>query len=122
MGKHWNEEELDAFGHLTWTVGNEDWIACFDAVRKGDKVEYHVVVDCESGGFVDTIESGSVPAEEAVTRLSGLPDQFYSIACEHYAEEDTSNSESPYYLSDVELEKTTTAWKEHLTNLQKGVK
>ena len=31
---------LDAYGHLNWTVGNEDWIACFDARRVADGIGY----------------------------------------------------------------------------------
>ena len=119
MGKHWNEEELDAFGHLNWTVGNEDWIACFDAILKGDKIEYHVVVDCESGGFVGTMENGSVDIDSAVTELIGLPEQYFGLALEQYAEEDMNNPESPYYLSENDTEKTKASWKEHLAWLQK---
>jgi hypothetical protein len=67
-------DKLDAYGHLNWTVGNEDWLACFDARRVGNEIEYHVIVDCESGGFTDTIERGAVPATaEGIANLSGLP-------------------------------------------------
>lgn len=78
MGKHKQDDSLDAFGHLTWTVGfcaedeadeRGDWLACFDFVvrRAGDAVvvEYHVVVDSDSGGFTDTLEHKTVPAEDA---------------------------------------------------------
>jgi len=62
--------ELDGYGHLSWTVGDEDWIACLDFnvvahPERGILVAYHVVVDCESGGFTDTPESRVVEAEKA---------------------------------------------------------
>jgi hypothetical protein len=55
-------DTLDAYGHLTWTVGNDDWIACADynvfINTDGEVIfAYHVVVDCESGGFTDTVEA-----------------------------------------------------------------
>lgn len=78
MSKYKNDDELDAFGHLTWTVGfcaedadddRGDWLACFDFVcrREGDAVvvEYHVVVDSDSGGFTDTLEHRTRTAEDA---------------------------------------------------------
>ena len=61
--------ELDAYGHMTWTVGDGDWVACCDfsvtVHERGVLVAYHVVVDCESGGFVDTVESNVVDADRA---------------------------------------------------------
>lgn len=55
-------DTLDAYGHLSWTVGNEDWIACADYnvfINTDGEIllAYHVVVDCESGGFTDTLEA-----------------------------------------------------------------
>jgi hypothetical protein len=78
-------EKLDAYGHLTWTVGNDDWIACFDARRVPEGIEYHVVVDCESGGWIDTIETRTVPAtEEGIRDALCLPDYWAGICMEHY--------------------------------------
>jgi hypothetical protein len=77
--------ELDAYGHLSWAVGNEDWIACFDARVQGDAIEYHVVVNCESGGFVDTLERSTVPLTRAgIKGLMSLPDYWADICAEHY--------------------------------------
>lgn len=119
MGKHWNETELDAFGHLNWTVGNEDWIACFDAILSPDRrsVRYHVVVDCESGSFVDTIESGEKPIDGAVRALSGMPDYWIGICYEHYMGEDTETEGSPYYISDESTKSCKEDWKRHLESL-----
>lgn len=79
-------KELDAYGHLNWTVGNRDWIACFDAVRHDDRIAYHVVVDCESGGFTDTIEAKVVPAtEDGIKDAMQLPSYWADICHQHYA-------------------------------------
>lgn len=80
--------ELDAYGHMAWTVGNDDWIACFDARRNGDRIEYHIVVNCESGGFVDMLEHDSVPIADgsAIADLKCLPDFWADICREHYAD------------------------------------
>src|SRR6185295_2820870 len=78
-------EPLDAYGHLNWTVGNEDWLACFDARRVADGIEYHVVVDCESGGFTDTIERDTVPATaDGIANLLCFPSYFADVCSEHY--------------------------------------
>ena len=88
---------LDAYGHLTWTTGYSsewsedddddrgDWLACFDAVvwkhpSRGVLVAYHVVVNSDSGGFIDTLESGVVEASKAPLRL---PDYWSSVGMEH---------------------------------------
>jgi len=113
MGKHWSNDALDAYGHLAWTVGNEDWIACFDAIRVGNVVRYHVVVDCESGGFTDTMEEGSKPLDEAVDFLKGLPDYWAGVCEEHYWGED---GEEYQVISDQTL-KCAEAWLAHLQSL-----
>jgi hypothetical protein len=77
------DRKLDAYGHLTWTLGDDDWMACFDAVRIGSEIAYHVVVDCESGGFISTIEKGVVPVSEAA-RLINLPSQYVDMAIENH--------------------------------------
>jgi hypothetical protein len=80
MGKYHKTDKLDAYGHLEWTVGNEDWIACFDAIRVGNKIKYHVVVDCDSGGFTDTPESGEVAATaEGIAPLLSLPGRWMDV-------------------------------------------
>lgn len=73
--------ELDAYGHLTWTMGDLDWMACFDARRFGDQIAYHAVVNCESGHWIDTIEKGVVPVAEAA-QLFGLPERFVDAGYE----------------------------------------
>ena len=83
-------EKLDAYGHLTWVVGygddgddddRGDWLACFDFFihtnPDGDtKVAYQVVVNSDSGGFIESPESGVVPADKAPF---DLPDYWASI-------------------------------------------
>jgi len=77
-------DELDAYRHLNYTVGfsdefNEDvaedsdrgdWLACADFnvcnhLHEGLIVAFHLVVNSDSGGFIDTLESGVVPADKA---------------------------------------------------------
>ncbi len=93
---------LDAYGHLQWTVGNEDWLACIDFhVYAGSDEEadllvgYHIVVDCESGGFIDTLKSGVVPWRTLVDHGCPLW-QYADICAEHYA----GNTEYPAPDSD----------------------
>jgi hypothetical protein len=76
--------ELDAYGHLTWVLGNDDWQACFDAVREGNNIHYHAVVNCESGGFIDTIEKGTIPVAE-IDKLRSLPNGYIDSVMEQYA-------------------------------------
>jgi hypothetical protein len=76
-------ERLDAYGHLTWTLGDDDWMACFDAVREGDFIAYHVVVNCESGGFIDTIEKGVAKVDEAGF-LINLPSTYVDAGRENH--------------------------------------
>lgn len=70
------EDHLDAYGHLTYACGcspwsddapedrDLDWLACADFAVHNDgeylHIAVHVVVDCESAGFVDTVDSGTV--------------------------------------------------------------
>jgi hypothetical protein len=58
-----------------------DWFACFDFkisnhVEKGLVIAYHAVVNSDSGGFIDTGESGVVPLSKAPFNL---PDYWASI-------------------------------------------
>jgi hypothetical protein len=81
-------EGLDAYGHLNWTVGSGeegdergDWLACFDFEvfdhpERGKLVAYHVVVNSESGHFIDTLETAVVEASKAPF---DLPDYWTGI-------------------------------------------
>jgi hypothetical protein len=81
--------ELDGFGHLTWCVGDDNWIACFDFIvtahERGILVAYHVVVDCESAGFTDTVEAKVVEADKAPF---DLPNYWVSLGYEQGVEHD----------------------------------
>ena len=76
----YNEE-----GACTKCGGREnrgDWLACFDFrvwrhPSRGVLVAYHAVINSDSGGFIDTLESGVVEAENAPF---GLP-ECYCIDC-----------------------------------------
>jgi len=106
------ENKLDAYGHLTWTVGNEDWIACFDARRVTDGIEYHVVVDCESGGFTDTIEHGTVPATvEGIVPLFVLPGRYADMCVEMYLDKPADDQDG---YGEVEWQDTDASWRRHL--------
>jgi len=107
---------LDAYGHLEFTVGNEDWIACFDAVLSPEmgRIAYHVVVDCESGGFTDTIEKGVLPIDEAMT-LAGLPGKYADTCCEFYVDDNPADEDN--YHGPIKWEETDKAWRAHLASL-----
>jgi hypothetical protein len=77
------ERKLDAYGHLTWTLGDDDWMACFDAIRLDGSIAYHVVVNCESGGWIDTLEHGIIPLDEAGW-LVELPSKYVDSAIENH--------------------------------------
>jgi hypothetical protein len=74
-------------GNCTKCNGREDrgdWMACFDAIvwkhpSRGVLVAYHVVVNSDSGGFIDTLKSGVVEADKAPF---DLPDYWASIGME----------------------------------------
>lgn len=104
---------LDAYGHLNWTVGHEDWIACFDAIRAGDAIHYHVVVDCESGGFTDTLEDGRVKLDDAngIANLKSAPFYWADICAEHY------RYVKGFAVDPAETQKTADAWATHLDAL-----
>ena len=82
---------LNAYGHLRWTVGfgddeeeaadRGDWLACFDFQVDIDpsgkvSVAYHVVVNSDSGGFIETTEESVVSADKAPF---GLPTYWAGI-------------------------------------------
>jgi len=89
-------DTLDAYGHMTWTVGNEDWTACADAAvgRFDGKLflAWHVVVDCESGGFTETLEKGC--EEIAKDRLppQGILHPYLDTCAEIYASADSEGA------------------------------
>ena len=106
-------DDLDAYGHLTWTVGatNEEadgeWMACFDAVydENTNTIRYEVVVD--GGFFVDTPECGSISPGE-LDDLKGLPDRWHKIGMEA----------SDGLLMDEELlAETKKSWEAHIDDL-----
>lgn len=82
-------DKLDGYDHLSWTVGNEDWLACADAVvgRFNGKVfvATHVVVNCESGGWIDTFDKAVLPVEGEPPR--GILAGYLHSCCEQYADE-----------------------------------
>lgn len=107
-------DELDAYGHLTWTVGATDdqpdggeWIACFDAVydENTNMIRYQVVVD--GGSFVDTPEKGSVSPDD-LEGLKSLPDYWHSIGLEH-----------GLLMDEEQLAETRKSWASHIDDLYK---
>jgi hypothetical protein len=81
-------DRLDAYGHCSYSVGGTydddgDWNAFGDFVVgkiDGKKVvAYHVVVNSDSGGFIDTVESDVVDAANAP---KGLLYRYVDSACE----------------------------------------
>ena len=108
-----DEDKLDAYGHLSWTVGNEDWIACFDARRVAEGIEYHTVVNCESGGFIDTLEHGTVPAtEDGIRNLLCLPAYWAEICMEHYS----ARGDQARY-GRITWRRTAKLWAKHIRSL-----
>jgi hypothetical protein len=101
--------QLDAYGRLEWMVGNADWVACFDAALGPHGVVYHVVVDCESGGFTQTQEAGEVPLRDALTKLAGLP-YAYACLCADACDGDS-------LPSNEDVEACVASWRAHLETL-----
>jgi len=60
-----------------------DWLACVDFARDGNFVAYHVVVNSDSGGFIDTLEQGLLSLEDARNHLPGLLETWDDIGSEH---------------------------------------
>jgi hypothetical protein len=110
---------LDAYGHMEWTVGNEDWVACLDAVLSPEmeRIAYHVVVDCESGGFTDTTESGVVRIDDAdaIQYLKSLPGRYADSCIEFYPGQVPEDDEA--YAGPIEWEETDKRWSAHLDAL-----
>jgi hypothetical protein len=82
-------KQLDAYGHMNWSVGNEDWIACADAVvgeyQGKPYLAWHVVVDCESAGFTDTSETGVVEITPEGHPPQGILSSYLDTCYEQYA-------------------------------------
>jgi len=74
------DEEIEAAQQGLRDCG--DWIACTDFDRIGDHVGYHVVVNSDSGGFIDTLEQGVYTVEEARKHLPGLLETWNDTASE----------------------------------------
>jgi len=58
-----------------------DWLACFDFKAhehpaRGWLLAYHVIINSDSGGFVETVESAVVPLADAPLNL---PDEYTDI-------------------------------------------
>lgn len=106
---------LDAYGHLEWTVGNEDWLACFDAIRVAEGIAYQVVVDCESGGFTDTLETGVIAVDDknALENLACKPSYWADICAEHYLD----STEPDMMPKGEEVADCVKRWREHLEAL-----
>lgn len=109
-------DELDAFGHLNWTVNSLDdqpdggeWMACFDAIynKSTGLVDYHVVVDTES--FTDTAERGSViPAD--IDDLKDLPEYWHYIGVEQ-----------GLLMDDEALKATSKSWSDWLDEIKASI-
>lgn len=75
---------LDAYGHMSWVVcmkpskDGGDWLACFDARRVPNGIEYQVVVNSDSASFFDTMEHTTVAVKEAESLFS-LPEYWWEI-------------------------------------------
>jgi hypothetical protein len=79
-----SDEEIEAAQQGLRDCG--DWIACTDFDRIGDYVGWHVVVNSDSGGFIDTLDSGVYTVEEARKHLPGLLETWNDTASEHLVE------------------------------------
>ena len=123
-----SKHELDAYGNLNWTVGNEDWLTCFDAIRTANGIEYHVIVD--GAGFTDTLAHATVPAtEEGIADILNLPFFYADVAYEKYADkqdqeeviEETPEGPvaqfNPYRIDPADTQRTSDAWAAHLRSL-----
>lgn len=112
-----DDNALDAFEHLTWSVGaTEDqpdgtpgeWMACFDArhIADTDLIEYHVVVD--TGTSVDTVETKtvSVSDEAGILELRAIPCSW------HY-----KGMEQDLIMDEKQLFDTEVSWKTHIDEL-----
>jgi hypothetical protein len=98
--------QLDAYGHMTWSVGDEDYSAYLDAVLAPDGIAYHVVINCESPGcWIDTVEKGIEPIDQA-EKLKNLPYRYADTCLENDVAVDQS-----------ELDDCARRWAKHIDDL-----
>ena len=107
------EEEIEQASFFPRDCG--DWSAWADVDRIGDWVGYHVVVDSDSGGMTDTMESGVLSLKDARRELPFLLDGFRDIASEHLVAQGTWFTEE----ETKEDLKTIQRWKDHLKEILK---
>jgi len=92
-------DTLDGYGHMNWTVGNEDWVACADASlgRFNGRLflAYHVVVDCESGGFTDTLDQGFEEILPGSEPLKGILSSWLDTCWEQYVGDQVPEDSNP---------------------------
>jgi len=92
-------DTLDGYGHMNWTVGNEDWVACADASLGRFKgrlfLAYHVVVDCESGGFTDTLDRGFEEILPGSEPPKGILSNWLDTCWEQYLDDQTPEGGEP---------------------------
>lgn len=109
------EEEFEEWQETAGVSDRGDWIACADAQRIGDFVAYHVVVNSESGGFIDTMEQGILSVEDARVQLPGLLETWDDVASEHLVVDGA-------WFTKQEREENLAAiqrWKDHLKEILK---
>jgi hypothetical protein len=90
-----------------------DWLACVDIDRRGDWVGYHVVVNSDSGGFIDTIEQGVLTVAEARDQLPGLLETYDDVGSEHLV------NDGQWYTKEERGEclAAVKRWKQHVEEL-----
>jgi len=110
-------KKLDGYGHMSWTVGNEDWLACADAVvgRFNGKVfvATHVVVDCESGGWVEAFHKAVLPVEGGEPPR-GILDGYLDTCCEYYADQ---QDDECFKIDLDQCQKAISEFDQHLAKL-----
>jgi hypothetical protein len=116
---------LDGYGHMNWTVGNEDWVACADAslgrFRGRLFLAWHVVVDCESGGWIDTIEKGTVEITPEITPPAGILSQYLDNCMEFYIDKQNDDPDNEGLQIDVDrCLKAIQEFDEHVRHLWQG--
>jgi len=105
--------ELDAYGHLAWTVGDENWIACldYDISPDGKRYAYHVVVNCESGGFIDTLETGEGPIAE-LGNIRGLAGYWLDVYHDAGAPDEGEHTDEELAEIDADNQRQVLSWEE----------
>ena len=66
------DEEIEQLVAEATMEDRGDWLACVDFDRRDNYVAYHVVVNSDSAGYIETIEKGCYTLEEARVQLPGL--------------------------------------------------